>query len=193
ADRPQAPHDIDCGVRGGAVCLIIDDDVAGQKLLDPAGPAKRLDRADAHVGRDHVLRRLVDADKHVRVCLLELVDGLLDELVTIDNNSYALTSGDSPAGNLGEDHRLAGAGWKRDRRVFGRIVFPVLLDRLDTLELVRPQLHLLLLARNRATTLIEAYSHAFALFMVDPFGRSGLVKATLLVERRPVKQRQVPA
>src|SRR5699024_11136139 len=130
------------------------------------------------------------ADEHERVSLLELVDGLLDELVTIDNHSYALTSGDSPAGNLGEDHRLAGAGWKRDRRGFGRIVFPVLLDRLDTLELVRPQLHLLLLARNRATILLVANSHTFALLMVDPCGRSGLVKATFLVERQGVKRRR---
>src|SRR5699024_3888465 len=122
--------------------------------------------------------------------LLELVDGLLDELVTVNDHRHALPALDRTAGNLGEDHRLAGAGWKRDRRVFGRIVFPVLLDRLDTLELVRPQLRLLLLARNRATILIVANSHAFALFMVDPFGRSGLVKATLLVERQGVKRRR---
>src|SRR5699024_6536935 len=90
ADRPQAPHDIDCGVRGGAVCLIVHDNVAGQELLDPAGAAEGLDRADAHAGRDHVLRRLDDPDDHQRVSLLERADGRLDELVTTDNHSYAL-------------------------------------------------------------------------------------------------------
>src|SRR5699024_1084137 len=170
ADRPQAPHDIDCGVRGGAVRFIVQHDISRQKLFDPPRATDGLDRADAYVRRDHVLRRLDDADEHERVSLLELVDGLLDELVTVNDHRHALPALDRPAGDLREDHRLAGAGRQGHGRVLRRVVGPVLLNRLDTLELIWPELHFPLLTKNRATTLIVAYSHALALFMAGPFG-----------------------
>src|SRR5699024_2188073 len=131
-----------------------------------------------------------DADELEGVGLLELVDGLLDELVTVNDHRHALPALDRPAGDLREDHRLAGAGRQGHGRVLRRVVGPVLLNRLDTLELIWPELHFPLLTKNRATTLIVAYSHALALFMAGPFGRSGLVRATLLVERQGVKRRR---
>src|SRR5699024_2323224 len=127
-------------------------------------------RADAYVRRDHVLRRLDDADEHEGVGLLELVDGRLDELVTVNDHRHALPALDRPAGDLREEHRLAGAGRQGHGRVPRRVVGPVLLNRLDTLELIWPELHFPLLTKNRATTLIVAYSHALALFMAGPFG-----------------------
>src|SRR5699024_6466800 len=123
-----------------------------------------------YVRRDHVLRRLDDADEHEGVGLLELVDGLLDELVTVNDHRHALPALDRPAGDLRGDHRLAGAGRQGHGRVLRRVVGPVLLNRLDTLELIWPELHFPLLTKNRATTLIVAYSHALALFMAGPFG-----------------------
>src|SRR5699024_9794600 len=164
---------------GGAVCLIVQDNVAGQELLDPAGAAEGLDRADAYVRRDHVLRRLDDADEHEGVGLLELVDGLLDELVTVNDHRHALPALDRPAGDLREDHRLAGAGRQGHGRVLRRVVGPVLLNRLDTLELIWPELHFPLLTKNRATTLIVAYSHALALFMAGPFGIGSVWRISL--------------
>ena len=151
AYRPQAPHDIDCGVRGGTVSFIVDHHVTRHQLFDAAGPAKRLDRAHRHIGRDHVLRGLDDADEHHRVGFLELVDGLLNEFVTVDDDGHALAALHGTTGDLREDHRLAGSGGQGHGGVLEGVVRPILLNCLDALDLVWPELHSLPSSFQRLT------------------------------------------